>query len=122
MASGMATDDAGSSSRANVPSDDSTVPSVGAGATTQQQQQGQHHAAPSHARLSRKQSGASSTSRRSSTTHRSPSLSAQSEPYMPQRFSSSQQEKQDMLNAMEFEEEALVNNLSRKLEKVSLRS
>lgn len=32
-------------------------------------------------------------------------LAAQADPAVPQRFNSSQQEKQDMLNAMEAEEE-----------------
>lgn len=84
----------------------------------------------------------STTSRRSNSQHRSPMLSAQPDPVGPQRFSNSQHEKQDMLNAMEAEEEvrrparqkrdrrlqvkltllvmlqALVNHLSRKLENV----
>jgi hypothetical protein len=55
--------------------------------------------------LNRQSSSASVTSRRSSSVHRSPMLSAQSEANVPQRFSNTQQEKQDMLNAMEAEEE-----------------
>ncbi|KAK9899494.1 hypothetical protein P389DRAFT_207164 [Cystobasidium minutum MCA 4210] len=67
--------------------------------------------------LARHSSHTSTTSRRSSI-QRSPMLSAQPDPVVPQRFNNSQQEKQDMLNAMEAEEEALVNHLSRKLEKL----
>jgi len=79
-------------------------------------------AAPPRPPLFQRQSSTTSSSRRSSTgVHRSPSLLAQQEPSnMPQRFtrSKSSDEQSRLINALEAEEEALVNSLSRKLEKL----